>query len=596
MCAINFKSERGALLVTVIVFIVFVSVLGLVVGTLTTSENKMQLVQGEEQKALYAAQSGLEYGIKQVLSADTLSDWTEDNINVNDQTTVKVQVEQTDPTTIVVRAWGKSHRYVKELETTLADMDTSDVSKYAIYSAGQVSNAVTVDSLSASHRQGLIYQNAKVMPQFDLDALRAAAQESGTYYEGDLVVNNSFSPPDNAIVFVEGKTRFVKGNWSGNVHFVSNGDVVFNPSWKNSAPVHMTIYQPEAGAQLYIQPSQGEDGGDDGDENDNEDDGNSDNHGVDFEIQNDNVVPSETFAAKATVLGAAISSSGNYDLPVTVKFKIDGDKYKPFGPFNKAVSGNVNDGQNPRDYIFPNLYPGGSAIKVVGRSWDKKSWWDDGSNNNDWKELMTVNSENGSQNVITLRDGDAVPNIQGFMNQSSIEDFVAPYINSETNRITLNNNQSIYLFELGTTDLNSPAADFQDLVVLMTLAKDQEQLAQSNNDGGGSGGNGTNLLFYGGIITNGSVSGQFSSESSGEEEDDHEDEHEDDDHEDDQYGENEDHGEDEHEDHSDDEQNQSNEVKQLVVVHDKQILRDFLKYSVNGGPRVLQAATWKSIN
>jgi fibro-slime domain-containing protein len=36
----------------------------------------------------------------------------------------------------------------------------------------------------------------------------------------------------------------------------------------------------------------------------------------------------------------------------------------------------------------------------------------------------------------------------------------------------LKDNEAIYLFELGTTNLSSPAADFQDLVIVVTLATD----------------------------------------------------------------------------------------------------------------------------
>ncbi|MEZ6192618.1 MAG: hypothetical protein R3C45_15195 [Phycisphaerales bacterium] len=49
--------------------------------------------------------------------------------------------------------------------------------------------------------------------------------------------------------------------------------------------------------------------------------------------------------------------------------------------------------------------------------------------------------------------------------------------------MTMDENQSIYLFELGTTRLTRAAADFQDLVVLVTLGESPQALAEEAEDG-----------------------------------------------------------------------------------------------------------------
>ena len=85
---------------------------------------------------------------------------------------------------------------------------------------------------------------------------------------------------------------------------------------------------------------------------------------------------------------------------------------------------------------------------------------------------LTAKSGDNSQQVIVLRDGSSVPSIPGFANQANLAVFVEPYVNVATQKIVLDDNQAIYLFELGTTNLASPAADFQDLVILVTLATD----------------------------------------------------------------------------------------------------------------------------
>jgi hypothetical protein len=89
---------------------------------------------------------------------------------------------------------------------------------------------------------------------------------------------------------------------------------------------------------------------------------------------------------------------------------------------------------------------------------------------------MTVDSNSNSPNVKVLRDGDAVPSIQGAAGQASVADVLKPYINAQTGRITLAANQAIFLFELYTTNLASKYADFQDLVVVVTMGTSPESI------------------------------------------------------------------------------------------------------------------------
>lgn len=74
-----------------------------------------------------------------------------------------------------------------------------------------------------------------------------------------------------------------------------------------------------------------------------------------------------------------------------------------------------------------------------------------------------------SSNLNVLRNGDSVPKIPGAMGQDSIEDYLQDYV--EDGKIVLEENEAIFLFELGTTNLSSSVADFQDLVVLMTIGQ-----------------------------------------------------------------------------------------------------------------------------
>src|SRR3990167_1480664 len=86
--------------------------------------------------------------------------------------------------------------------------------------------------------------------------------------------------------------------------------------------------------------------------------------------------------------------------------------------------------------------------------------------------------------VKTLVDGDQAPALAGFGGQKPVLDFLAPYLD-ETGKVQLAFNQVIMLFELGVnmkTNPTSSAADFQDLVVLLTVAVPSQINSESNDD------------------------------------------------------------------------------------------------------------------
>ncbi len=189
---------------------------------------------------------------------------------------------------------------------------------------------------------------------------------------------------------------------------------------------------------------------------------------IDFTISEGRVVPTQDFAVKVSVLGAAITSRG-VDMPVTVRINIAGTSYEPFGAAGDPSSGNVNDHSPPRHFIVQDTFDPASGIDVTGTS-----WWTSG------RMYLQRNSNEHSPSVKVLRDGDPVPNIDGFDGQAGAVDFVRDYIDENTNTMTMDVNQSIYLFELGTTRLSSSAADFQDLVVLVTLGTSPAALEEGD--------------------------------------------------------------------------------------------------------------------
>jgi type II secretory pathway pseudopilin PulG len=77
--------------------------------------------------------------------------------------------------------------------------------------------------------------------------------------------------------------------------------------------------------------------------------------------------------------------------------------------------------------------------------------------------------------VKLLKDGDIVPEVKGFADQNSVEQFLRNYfeINEKGEKVVkLESNQVLVLMELGVTDQSSSAFDMQDSVVLITTNSD----------------------------------------------------------------------------------------------------------------------------
>ncbi len=200
---------------------------------------------------------------------------------------------------------------------------------------------------------------------------------------------------------------------------------------------------------------------------------------VAFDIVAGQVVPQEDFAAKITVIGAAITN-GSYEVPVTLAAAINGTGFTPFGAFNLAVSSNVNDDNNPRKYVLPKIYPAGTPLDIRARAWVHSHG--SGKNDSHWSVYLTTSTSINPGNMHVLKHGDTVPNHPAFTDPNQTLDFVMDFVDHNTNTIVLDENQAIVLFELGTTDPSSAAADFDDLVVLVTLARDPADLMLEDDD------------------------------------------------------------------------------------------------------------------
>lgn len=183
-----------------------------------------------------------------------------------------------------------------------------------------------------------------------------------------------------------------------------------------------------------------------------------------FDIRNNRVIPKEGFSVRVQVLGSAITDHAG-PMPVTTRLTVAGQRITPWGAFD-GPAGNVNlPGKRPT-FIVPTDHPAGSAVTIAARSWHSE------------KNAVKVYADSALplNQVQVLRDGDPLPAVESFANPASLPTYLSKHI--KDNHLSLHANQVIYLYELSTLDLNSPDADFQDLILLVTLGKNVQDLEQ----------------------------------------------------------------------------------------------------------------------
>ncbi len=174
-----------------------------------------------------------------------------------------------------------------------------------------------------------------------------------------------------------------------------------------------------------------------------------------FEIDGGQVNLLQAATTTFQVLGCSLEQSGT-DCYITTAMTINGSTITPFGALSDPVNGNVNDGTahtSPAQSLAA-----GSSFWVSANSYAP-----------DQSLLMSVNSFPASQQVLVLENGDMVPDLAAFRNNGSVEAYLRPYVDTSTLTVALGDNEAIMLFELGTTDMTSSAADFQDMVILITM-------------------------------------------------------------------------------------------------------------------------------
>ena len=201
-----------------------------------------------------------------------------------------------------------------------------------------------------------------------------------------------------------------------------------------------------------------------------------------FDISGGEVIVLEPVDAQITVIGCEMAG-----IPITMKVNVGDEEIEPFGDYDDHNAGNVDDGNNPRYYTIPYSLEAETAISITGRSWRFKLWG--------WKWVTRLEIHSSHSNCFVLRNGDEVPPYEGWGRQADAKEIVQDYIDDETGLIVLEPNQTIFLFELFTTNTSSSTFDIQDLVVMVSLALPGTLVDDGGGDDDDEGGGSPPVLY-----------------------------------------------------------------------------------------------------
>ena len=250
-------------------------------------------------------------------------------------------------------------------------------------------------------------------------------------------------------------------------------------------------------------------------------------------VANGLITPHVDYAVRVAVVGASaqLEDPNNpgtyYDANETMHYQI-GSMYYPFGDSSLGFSSNINDGNNPRGHLVPSIVATDTSIYLHPYSWKRISRGPSllaGTKDSDWEVHMDVMPWSTPNQVLMVRNGDAVPAIM--FDYASLPSYIQEYIDPDTKKFVMGTNQILALFEMevtATTDartatvatttdttkiepvttdttmsepmttmdmtttsepllaepVTTTTADWQDLAVLVTLALDTTDLEINN--------------------------------------------------------------------------------------------------------------------
>ncbi len=240
-------NQKGIVLIGLLIFIVFVGLIVLSFIKLLTAEATMQVIDMNKKRALYAAQSGIEYAMRSIneyavhnSSLYGVNRYSE-NLPTGPGTHCVITIKIISPKVFSITAVGYSKNFARKIEKTVHYID---VAKYAVYATGRVRFIRTVP-------YGKIYSRAKYMPLFDQDYLIDLAKPKH-YYPKDLYINNVFSFTKN-FVYVGRDLTFGVFNWINSGNFVVGRNVRIRSSIGLLGTTFGTIYQFNSGSTFLCE-------------------------------------------------------------------------------------------------------------------------------------------------------------------------------------------------------------------------------------------------------------------------------------------------------------------------------------------------------
>ncbi len=241
------QKQEGIILLGLLIFIFFIGLIVSSLLTLLAAEARLQIVEINKRRALYAAQSGIEYAMRTInefaVKSSTLlplNNYKED-LNTGNGTHCKITIKTVGKDSLIIKAIGYSKNFTRIIEKQVGYID---VARWAVYATGKVKHINTVPS-------GRIYSKAKYLPLFDKDELVNLAKPSN-YYPSDLYINSIFSITKK-ITFVEKNLTFGVFNWLNIGNFVVGGDVLIKRSFLLFGITSGTFFQFNANSKFLCE-------------------------------------------------------------------------------------------------------------------------------------------------------------------------------------------------------------------------------------------------------------------------------------------------------------------------------------------------------
>ncbi len=166
MWPIDWKSQRGGVLIQGLIIITFLVLFGITLSTLVSVETQSHIRDASARQAYYLAVSGLEYGIKRFLQEgwESPRDWQENLVWPDSQNT-HIQLELFGGGRLRLTSRGTAHGFSR---TMILEARFVDFSRYAVVAGGEVEGVKVLSLAKASRKPGAyILEKAPVLPRFD---------------------------------------------------------------------------------------------------------------------------------------------------------------------------------------------------------------------------------------------------------------------------------------------------------------------------------------------------------------------------------------------------------------------------------------------